>query len=86
VIKLEALDGTVLRRGMLRRTLKVVPEPMVVTATGNAPPVLVGRNPTVEYTCGNCGAALMRVNRARVRRILIVHCTSCDSYNSTEED
>jgi hypothetical protein len=64
---------------MLRRTLKVVPEPMVVTATGNAPPVLVGRNPTVEYTCG-------RVNRARVRRILIVHCTSCDSYNSTEED
>jgi DNA-directed RNA polymerase subunit RPC12/RpoP len=71
---------------MLQETLKVVPEPVVVTAAGNAPPVLEGRKPTVEYTCGKCGAVLMRVNRAKGRRILIVHCTSCGSYNSTEDD
>jgi hypothetical protein len=29
---------------------------------------------------------LLRVNRAKARRILIVRCTSCGSYNSTEED
>jgi predicted RNA-binding Zn-ribbon protein involved in translation (DUF1610 family) len=38
----------------------------------------------VEYTCGNCGAALMRVDQSKVHA-LMVHCTECDAYNLTED-
>jgi hypothetical protein len=40
--------------------------------------------PTVEYTCGHCGAALMRVDQSEPHSLL-VHCTSCDAYNSTAD-
>jgi predicted RNA-binding Zn-ribbon protein involved in translation (DUF1610 family) len=66
-----------------QKTLKVVPAPLVPDAVDNAPPVLEARTPTVEYTCGNCGAVLMRVNENNKVHALIVHCTSCDTYNST---
>jgi len=34
------------------------------------------------YACGHCGVALMRVDQSKPHSLL-VHCTSCDSYNST---
>jgi predicted RNA-binding Zn-ribbon protein involved in translation (DUF1610 family) len=69
---------------MLQKTLKVVPPPLAAAAVANAPPVLEGTEPTVEYTCGHCGAALMRVDQSKPHSLL-VHCTSCDSYNSTAD-
>jgi DNA-directed RNA polymerase subunit RPC12/RpoP len=65
-----------------QKKLTVVPVPLV-EAVANALPVLEGNNPTVEYKCGNCGAVLMRVDENEVRP-LIVHCTSCDAFNSTD--
>jgi DNA-directed RNA polymerase subunit RPC12/RpoP len=69
---------------MLQKTLKIVPPPLAIAAVAAAPPVLVGAGPTVEYTCGHCGAALMQVDQ-RKPHALLVHCTSCDSYNSTAD-
>jgi predicted RNA-binding Zn-ribbon protein involved in translation (DUF1610 family) len=65
---------------MLQKALKIVPAPLVTAAS--APPVLNGPEPTVEYTCGHCGAVLMRVDQ-RKPHALMVHCTECDAYNST---
>ena len=67
---------------MLQKTLKIVAPPLAIAAVADAPPVLEEHKPTVEYTCGNCGAALMRVDQSKPHSLL-VHCTSCDSYNST---
>ena len=67
---------------MLQKTLKIVPPPLAVAAVADAPPVLEGAEPTVEYTCGRCGAALMRVDQSKPYS-LMVHCVACDSYNST---
>jgi predicted RNA-binding Zn-ribbon protein involved in translation (DUF1610 family) len=69
---------------MLQKTLKIVPPPLAIAAVADAPPVLEGVEPTAEYTCGNCGAALMRVDQSKPH-VLMVHCTSCDSYNSTAD-
>jgi hypothetical protein len=69
---------------MLRKALKIVPAPLVTAAVPNAPPVLEGPGATVEYACGNCGAALMRVDQCKVHA-LMVHCTKCDAYNLTED-
>ena len=65
-----------------QRTLKVVPAPLV-EGVPTAPPVLEALNPTVELKCGNCGAVLMRVDRSKTYPLMI-HCISCDSYNSTD--
>jgi hypothetical protein len=64
-----------------KKTLKVVPTPLVETAP-TAPPALEVLNPTVELKCGNCGAVLMHGDRSKTGP-LIVHCLSCNSYNST---
>jgi hypothetical protein len=69
---------------MLQKALKIVPQPLATAAIADAPPVLEAPEPTVEYTCGNCGAALMRVDQNKVHA-LMVHCTSCDAYNLTED-
>ena len=46
---------------MLQKTLKIVPPPLAIAAVASAPPVLEEAGPTVEYACGHCGDALMRV-------------------------
>ena len=66
----------------LPKTLKVVPAPLIEVVP-RAPPALELPNPTVEFTCGNCGAVLMRGDEGRVYP-LMVHCISCGSYNSTD--
>jgi hypothetical protein len=69
---------------MLQKALKIVPPPLAIAAVADAPPVLEGADPTAEYTCGHCGAVLMRVGQSKPH-ILMVHCTSCDAYNSTAD-
>jgi hypothetical protein len=69
-----------------QKTLKVVPAPLAIDAVDDAPPVREADSPTVEYTCGNCGAVLMRANEDKPIHALIVHCTSCDTYNSTHSE
>ena len=67
---------------MLRKALKVVPTPLATAAVADTPPLLEAPEPTVEYTCGHCGAVLMRVDQRKLHA-LMVHCTECDAYNST---
>ena len=68
----------------LQKTLKVVPAPLVIEAVPKAPPVLLeALNPTVELKCGNCGAVLMRGDESKAYPLMI-HCTSCDAFNSTD--
>ena len=64
-----------------RRSLKVIAAPGIGSVI-SAPPVLEASN-TVEYTCGNCGIILMHAYENQVRN-LIIHCTACGSYNSTD--
>jgi DNA-directed RNA polymerase subunit RPC12/RpoP len=69
----------------LPKILKVVPEPLAIAAAVSAPPVLEDKgSPTVEYVCGGCGAVLMRADEQQVHS-LIIHCTACDAYNSTDD-
>jgi predicted RNA-binding Zn-ribbon protein involved in translation (DUF1610 family) len=68
---------------LLPKTLKVVPAPLV-KAVPSAPPALEMPNPTAEFTCGNCGAVLMRADEEEKVYPLVVLCSSCGSYNSTD--
>jgi hypothetical protein len=63
-----------------QKTLKVVPAPLVVAAAIKAPPVLKAQDPMVEYI--GRGAVLMSADKNKPHA-LIIHCTSCDAYNST---
>ena len=69
-----------------QKTLKVVPAPLVLSAVNEAPPVWEAVSPTVEYTCGNCSAVLMRANEDKPIHALIIRCTSCDTCNSTHSE
>jgi predicted RNA-binding Zn-ribbon protein involved in translation (DUF1610 family) len=68
----------------LPKTLKVVPAPLIEVVP-RAPPALElpNQSPTVEFTCGNCGAVLMRADEEKVYP-LVVLCNSCGSHNSTD--
>ena len=62
--------------------LKVVPN----ASTGHyvsAPPVLIASTHTIDFTCGSCGAVLMHADKGQVHG-LVIHCTSCGVYNSTD--
>jgi hypothetical protein len=65
-----------------RENLTVVELPKGRRAV-SAPPVLVASTHTVDYCCGSCGAVLLHADVAQVHGLLI-HCTCCGSYNSTE--
>ena len=64
------------------KTLKVVPAPLI-EGVPRAPPALEMPNPTVKFTCGNCGAVLMRGDERKTYPLMIF-CISCGSYNSTD--
>ncbi|MGA2125248.1 MAG: hypothetical protein ABSG76_03755 [Xanthobacteraceae bacterium] len=49
----------------------------------NAPPVLIASSHTVDYTCALCGTVLMHAEAGQVHGLLI-HCTECGSFNSTD--
>ena len=67
---------------LLPKTLKVV-QAQLVEAVPRAPPALELPNPTVEFTCGSCGAVLMRGDESKNYPLMIL-CSSCGSYNSTD--
>ena len=62
--------------------LKVIPSPRVGPVV-SAPPVLIASTHTIDYSCGKCGAILMHAEDGQVHN-LVIHCTQCGSYNSTE--
>jgi predicted RNA-binding Zn-ribbon protein involved in translation (DUF1610 family) len=49
----------------------------------SAPPVLIASVHTVDYTCAHCGTVLMHAEAGQVHGLLI-HCTECGSFNSTD--
>jgi hypothetical protein len=49
----------------------------------SAPPVLIASFHTIDYTCGKCDAVLMHADYGQVHDLMI-HCTECGSYNSTD--
>jgi DNA-directed RNA polymerase subunit RPC12/RpoP len=64
-------------------SLKVITAP----ATGrvvDAPPVLRASDHSVDYICGRCGTVLLHAEENQVHGLLI-RCTECDSYNSTDK-
>ena len=48
-----------------------------------APPVLIASEHSVDYTCGRCATILLHADEGQVHGVLI-RCTKCGSYNSTE--
>jgi predicted RNA-binding Zn-ribbon protein involved in translation (DUF1610 family) len=64
-------------------SLTVVVAP-AVGAIVSAPPILSASEHTIDFVCGNCDAVLLRAEQGQVHN-LIIHCTNCGSYNSTNE-
>jgi predicted RNA-binding Zn-ribbon protein involved in translation (DUF1610 family) len=62
--------------------LKVVTAP-AIGVVWEAPPVLTASEHSVDYICGRCGTVLLHADEGQVHGVLI-HCTSCGSYNSME--
>ena len=50
-----------------------------------APPVLIAsdHDPSVDYACERCNTILLHAEEGQVRGLLI-HCTNCGTYNSTD--
>jgi DNA-directed RNA polymerase subunit RPC12/RpoP len=65
-----------------RIPLKVVIAPTIGVVL-KAPPVLKASEHSVDYICGRCSAVLLHADEGQVHGILI-HCTNCGSYNSTD--
>lgn len=63
-----------------RISLRLVPksEPFV-----SAPPVLIASTHTIDYVCGKCATVLMHAEEGQVHN-LVINCTICKSYNSTD--
>jgi hypothetical protein len=38
-----------------------------------------------SFTCGKCGTVLLHADAGQVHN-LIIHCTDCGAYNSTDDD
>lgn len=60
----------------------MVPAPPVGPVV-QAPPVIVASSDAVDYLCGRCGTLLMHAELDQVHNLLI-HCTACGTYNSTD--
>jgi len=65
-----------------RVSLKWVEYPKV-GAVVTAPPVLIASTHTFDYCCTHCATVLMRAEANQVHNLLI-RCTVCGSYNSTD--
>jgi hypothetical protein len=51
--------------------------------SASAPPILIASTHTIDFTCGKCGIVLMHAEEGQVRN-LVIHCTECGSFNSTD--
>jgi len=65
-----------------RVSLKLIEAPKL-GAVVTAPPVIIASTHTVDYCCGHCGTVLMHAEPGQINNLLI-HCTKCGSYNSTD--
>jgi hypothetical protein len=65
-----------------RVALKVVPAPGIGHVI-NAPPALIVSTHSTDFTCGKCRVSLMHAESGQVHNLLI-RCTECGSYNSTD--
>ncbi len=64
-------------------SLKVITAPATRIVLG-APPVLKASDHPVDYSCGRCcSTILLHAEENQVHGVLI-RCTNCGSYNSTE--
>jgi hypothetical protein len=66
-----------------KASLKIV-RPPAIGSVVSAPPILKVSDNTVHYACGHCGAVLLHAEHGQVRN-LIICCTMCGSYNSTDD-
>jgi len=62
--------------------LKVIPAPAIGPVV-QAPPVIVASTNTIDYLCGRCGTLLLHAEIDQIHNLLI-HCTACGAYNSTD--
>ena len=65
-----------------RESLKLIETPANRHAV-SAPPMLIASTHTIDYCCGHCGTALMHAEAGQVHN-LVIHCTVCGSYHSTD--
>jgi phage FluMu protein Com len=65
-----------------RVSLKLVQAPKI-GAVVTAPPVLIASIHTIDYCCAHCATVLMHADAGQVHNLLI-KCTACGSYNSTD--
>ena len=65
----------------LRLALKFVAEPTRYFLA--APPALIARMHSIEFTCGTCNAVLMHADEGQVHD-LVIRCTVCGGFNSTD--
>jgi hypothetical protein len=49
----------------------------------SAPPVLIASTHTIDYGCATRGALLLHAEDGQVHN-LVIHCTECGGYNSTD--
>jgi predicted RNA-binding Zn-ribbon protein involved in translation (DUF1610 family) len=64
-------------------SLRVLTAPPVGAAVIAAPPLLTASDQTIDFTCGNCGTALLQADENQVHN-LVIHCSKCGAYNSTD--
>jgi hypothetical protein len=65
-----------------RVSLNVVDAPKI-GAVVTAPPIILASTHTVDYCCGHCETVLMHAEPGQINNLLI-QCTKCGSYNSTD--
>jgi len=63
--------------------LELIPTPSSDVRFVSAPPVLIASSHTIDYVCGKCSTVLLHAELGQVHG-LIIHCTACGSYNSTD--
>ena len=63
--------------------LELIPTPSPDVHFVSAPPVLIASSHTIDYVCGKCSTVLLHAESGQVHG-LIIHCTACGSYNSTD--
>jgi hypothetical protein len=62
--------------------LKIAGQPGAERAV-SAPPVLSASENAARFACGGCGTVLLHAHMGQVRNV-IIHCTVCGAYNTTD--
>jgi DNA-directed RNA polymerase subunit RPC12/RpoP len=68
--------------GSKRQALKLVDAP-AQGAVVTAPPIITTSSHSVDYCCAHCGTTLLHSEPGQINN-LVIRCTQCGSYNSTD--